>query len=104
MIYHLGQTFVVDFVTLYGQRHCVQVVHSVSHIADTVRDYGPLPNFTTFQFEKQLGNIEKRNHDVEKEEYFHRTFIALDKKYQTAFRGIDWKSAAFATSIFLHKT
>ena len=57
LIHRIGQTFVVDFVALYGQRHCVQVVHSVAHVADTVRDFGPLPSFTTFQFENELGNL-----------------------------------------------
>ena len=57
MIHRLGQTFAVDFVALYGQRHCVQVVHSVTHVADTVRDFGPLSSFTTIQFENELGNL-----------------------------------------------
>lgn len=102
LIHHLGQTFVVDFVTLYGQRHCVQVVHSVSHIADTVRDFGPLPSFTTFQFENQLGNLKKRNHGVEKGKSFRRNFNTFNKKYQTALHGIDWQSSTSATSVFLH--
>ncbi|CAF1497861.1 unnamed protein product [Adineta ricciae] len=51
----LGESFVVDFSQLYTERHCVQVVHSVVHLAATVRDFGPLTSYTTFNFENQLG-------------------------------------------------
>lgn len=53
----LGASFVVSFSHLYTNRHCVQVVHSVFHIASTVRCFGPLTNYTTFNFENQLGKI-----------------------------------------------
>ena len=55
LIYRLSQEFVVSFPQLYTNRHCVQVVHSVIHIADTVHDFGPLSNYTSFQFENDLG-------------------------------------------------
>jgi hypothetical protein len=55
LISRLSKNFVVCFSQLYGERHCVQVVHSVVHIAATLRDYGPLTNYTTFQFENDLG-------------------------------------------------
>ena len=55
IIKRLGQSFTVDFSRLYTKRHCVQVIHSINHISDTVRDFGPLSNFTTFQFENELG-------------------------------------------------
>jgi hypothetical protein len=56
-IKHLGQNFVIDFSKLYTNRHCVQVVHSLLHVSATVRDFGPLSNYTTFQFENELGRI-----------------------------------------------
>ena len=55
LIHRLSKNFVVYFSQLYGERHCVQVVHSVVHIAATLHDYGPLTNYTTFQFENDLG-------------------------------------------------
>jgi hypothetical protein len=55
LLNRLSLNFVVRFSQLYGDRHCVQVVHSVAHIAATVSDYGPLTNYTTFQFENDLG-------------------------------------------------
>ena len=55
LITRLSRTFVVNFVELYGARHCVPVIHSISHIAGTLHEFGPLPNFTTFQFENNLG-------------------------------------------------
>ena len=51
----LGQNFVLQFSVLYTDRHCVQVVHSIVHITSTIRDFGPLTNYTTFNFEDQLG-------------------------------------------------
>ena len=56
-IKRLGQSFVIEFSNLYGNRHCVQVVHSLVQISDTVRDFGPLHTFSVFQFENKLDNI-----------------------------------------------
>jgi hypothetical protein len=53
----LCQAFVTSFPRLHTDRHCVQVIHSVIHIPDTVNDFGPLTNYTTFQFENDLGRI-----------------------------------------------
>ena len=47
--------FVLVFPRLYSIRHNVQVVHSIVHIFDTVKAYGPLTNFSTFNFESLLG-------------------------------------------------
>ncbi|CAF1522861.1 unnamed protein product [Adineta ricciae] len=47
----------MQFAELYTRRHVVQVVHSVIHIPATVKDFGPLTNFTTFNFESILGKI-----------------------------------------------
>lgn len=55
IIKKLSEEFVVSFSDLYTKRHCVQVVHSVTHIAATVQDFGPLTSYTTFHFEDQLG-------------------------------------------------
>ena len=57
VIDRLGKSFVAKFPKLYTARHCVQVVHSLVHIADTVHDFGPVHTFTTFQFENELGRI-----------------------------------------------
>ena len=51
----LCHSFVLSFPRLYTERHCVQVVHSVVHIPETVEDFGPLTNYTTFNFESDLG-------------------------------------------------
>ncbi|CAF4735861.1 unnamed protein product, partial [Rotaria magnacalcarata] len=61
IINRLGQSFVIDFPTLYSKRHCLQVVHSIIHISDTVRDFGPLQSFSTFQFENELGLLMRTN-------------------------------------------
>lgn len=55
LIERLSRSFVVTFSQLYTARHCVQVVHSILHIPDTVDDFGPLANYTTFHFENDLG-------------------------------------------------
>lgn len=54
---HLGESFVVSFCHLYTERHCVPVVHSIVHLALTVRDFGPLTSYTTFNFEDRLGEF-----------------------------------------------
>jgi hypothetical protein len=55
IIQQLSEYFVLDFPKLYTPRHVTQVVHSVIHIPATVKDFGPLTNFTTFNFEDVLG-------------------------------------------------
>ena len=57
MINRLCRSFVVTFPQLYTPRHCVQVVHSILHISDTVHDFGSVTNYTTFHFENDLGNF-----------------------------------------------
>lgn len=52
---HLCTQFVLIFSRLYSARHNVQVVHSIVHVADTVKAYGPLSNYSTFNFENLLG-------------------------------------------------
>ena len=57
IIEQLSNSFVIDFAKLYTPRHCVPVVYSIVHIPQTVKDFGPLTNFTTFTFEDILGKI-----------------------------------------------
>ena len=57
MINRLCRSFVVTFPRLYTPRHCVQVVHSILHISDTVHDFGPVTNYITFHFENDLGEF-----------------------------------------------
>ena len=49
--------FVDTFPQLYDSRHHTQVVHSIQHIAQTVANYGPLQNYSTFSFESVLGKL-----------------------------------------------
>ena len=46
-----------QFKILYGERHCVNTIHSIIHFADTVRDYGPLQCYSTFNYESILGKF-----------------------------------------------
>jgi hypothetical protein len=50
--------FVKKFHLLYGERHCVNTIHSIIHFAETVRDYGPLQCYSTFNYESILGKVE----------------------------------------------
>ncbi|CAF1577303.1 unnamed protein product [Adineta ricciae] len=52
---HLCTQFVLIFPRLYTVRHNVQVVHSIAHIHETVKSFGPLSNYSTFNFESLLG-------------------------------------------------
>jgi hypothetical protein len=49
---HVGQ-----FKSLYGERHCVNTIHSITHFADTVYDYGPLQYYSTFHYDSILGKV-----------------------------------------------
>ncbi len=48
---------VEQFKVLYGERHCVNTIHSIVHFSDTVRDYGPLQCYSTFNYESILGKL-----------------------------------------------
>lgn len=41
----------------YHERYIVQNIHSVKHFATTVRDFGPLFNYSTFNYESVIGRI-----------------------------------------------
>ncbi|CAF4026360.1 unnamed protein product, partial [Rotaria sordida] len=49
--------FVFTFHFLYGKRHAVNTVHSVVHFHQTVKHYGPLTNYSTFNYESLIGNL-----------------------------------------------
>lgn len=49
----LLDSFVDDFP--YDSRYVVQTVHCVKHFAQTVKDFGPLSNYSTFNFESVIG-------------------------------------------------
>lgn len=96
----LGESFVISFSHLYSTRHCVSVVHSVYHIAATVRDFGPLTTYTTFNFENQLGRVTPVS--FSKRFYRFRFNDTHMQKHSTPCRRNDNKSAAIAmrTSTF----
>lgn len=56
-IKYLMDKFVHDFPEIYTARHHTQVVHSLVHVADSVTNYGPLQNYSTFSFENILGTV-----------------------------------------------
>jgi hypothetical protein len=39
----------------YHERYIVQNIHSVKHFSTTVEDFGPIFNFSTFNFESVIG-------------------------------------------------
>lgn len=49
----LLDSFVDEFP--YHQRYIVQTVHCVKHFARTTMDFGPLSNYSTFNFESVIG-------------------------------------------------
>ena len=51
----LLDTFLRQFPDFYTARHNTQAVHSLQHIASSVRDFGCLGNYSTFNFENILG-------------------------------------------------
>mgnify|MGYP006892812122 FL=1 len=51
----LLNSFVDEFP--YPERFVVQTVHAVKHFADTAKDFGPLSNYSTFNYESVIGKI-----------------------------------------------
>jgi len=51
----LLSNFVDDFP--YHERYIVQNIHSIKHFSTTTKDFGPLFNFSTFNFEGVIGSI-----------------------------------------------
>jgi hypothetical protein len=56
-MYLLLNEHVEQFKSLFGERHCVNTIHSINHFADTVYDYGPLQYYSTFHYESILGKV-----------------------------------------------
>jgi hypothetical protein len=62
----LLNSFVDDFP--YHNRYIVQNIHSVKHFATTVMDFGPLFNFSTFNFESIIGTMTyQKNFQIKRE-------------------------------------
>ena len=55
VVHNLCYHFLLQFPDLYGKRHNVQVVHSLIHLSESIRDFGPVTSYTTFNFESLLG-------------------------------------------------
>jgi len=45
------QAFVLDMEQLYGKQHLSYTVHQTLHVAQSVRDWGPLWSHSAFMFE-----------------------------------------------------
>lgn len=58
--------FVQDFATVYDEKNIVRNVHSLLHICDDVRRYGPLENFSAFKFESYFGPFKRLLHGPHK--------------------------------------
>lgn len=51
--------FVKDFAGMYGADELVYNVHSLTHIVQDVRQYGPLDNISCFPYENMLGELKR---------------------------------------------
>ena len=51
----LTTEFVYQFPSLYGDRQNVMYIHMIMHLADSIRDFGGVYNYSTFNFENYLG-------------------------------------------------
>ncbi len=54
-IKNLTNEFVYQFPLLYGDRHMVISVHWIMHLSESIRDFGAVYNYSTFNFESYLG-------------------------------------------------
>ncbi|CAF4238175.1 unnamed protein product [Rotaria socialis] len=83
---------VKQFDFFYGERHCVNTIHSIVHCAETVRDYGPLQCYSTFNYESILGAITSTIHGSRKQdrEIFNNmemlrqsSYVALEESHES---------------------
>ncbi|CAF4868677.1 unnamed protein product [Rotaria sp. Silwood1] len=51
----LTSQFIYQFPLLYGDRQNVMSVHSIIHLPESIRDFGGVYNYSTFNFESYLG-------------------------------------------------
>lgn len=54
---HLLHTFCNDFENLYGEINTVFNVHLLRHLAECVRNIGPLFTYSNYNFEDQIGHL-----------------------------------------------
>ena len=52
--------FVTDFASIYGTEFVSYNIHSLIHLAQDARKYGPLESVSAFPFETFLGKLKKR--------------------------------------------
>lgn len=55
----LSKKFVNKFQQLYGTRYVSHNIHNFQHLADDVRRYGELDNFSAFRFENFIAQIKR---------------------------------------------
>jgi hypothetical protein len=72
--------FVKDFAEVYEEKNIVSNVHRLLHIANDVRRYGPLDNFSAFKFESYLSPMKNLIHGSQKplEQVFNKLMIYKD--------------------------
>ncbi|CAM4985947.1 unnamed protein product [Rotaria socialis] len=61
-IKHLLNKFLDEFPALYGASNSVSIVHSLSHIHQSLVKFGPIHNYSTFNFESTVGSFVKSIH------------------------------------------
>ncbi|CAM4787189.1 unnamed protein product [Rotaria magnacalcarata] len=57
-IKHLLNKFLDEFPMLYGASNCVSIVQSLSHVHQSLAEFGPIHNYSTFNFESTVGIIQ----------------------------------------------
>lgn len=54
----LVEEFIFEFPLLYGERENVISIHTVIHLTESIKQFGPVYNYSTFSFESYLGSYE----------------------------------------------
>ncbi|CAF4938290.1 unnamed protein product [Rotaria sp. Silwood1] len=99
----LLSSFVDNFP--YHERYIVQNIHSVKHFAKTVNDFGPLFNYSTFNYESVIGYLSASIHGTKrvgseliinlqlfKEAYFASTDHCSSSYLSTFIKYLDTKN------------
>jgi hypothetical protein len=80
-------SFVDDFP--YNERYIVQNIHCIKHFATTTKDFGPLSNYSTFNYESVIGKntCVRSTYPIIFEYlfFFIRMFIFINSWYKTTW-------------------
>lgn len=97
--------FVKEFKHIYGHCNASYNIHSLLHLVDEVRMFGPLDNYSTFPFENMIGFLKKLPHSghLPLQQGVKRYMESLSFNIQNYKKKINSEGEFLLTYIFQYK-